>query len=195
MSDSLRPHESQHARPPCPSPVLIGSFYFVSPLHLITQFITQFVPCTTPFSRDKEEEYYKKESEKIKTYQKRCPFHHRRLECKSRKSRHTWSNGQVWPWEYETEVGQRLTEFCKENALVTVHTLFQQHKRQLYTWTSPDGQHQNQIGYILCNQRWRSSTRSAKTRPGADCGSGHELLIAKLRLKLKKVGKTTRPFR
>ena len=48
---------------------------------------------------------------------------------------------------------------------------------------------------ILCSQRWRSSIQSAKTRPGADCGSDHELLIAKLRLKLKKVGKTTRPFR
>ena len=53
----------------------------------------------------------------------------------------------------------------------------------------------NQIDYILCSQRWRSSIRSAKTRPGADCGSDHELLIAKFRLKLKKVGKTTRPFR
>src|SRR5574337_1011834 len=49
--------------------------------------------------------------------------------------------------------------------------------------------------YILCSQRWRSSIQSAKTRPGADCGSDHELLIAKFRLKLKKVGKTTRPFR
>ena len=58
-----------------------------------------------------------------------------------------------------------------------------------------DGQHQNQIDYILCSQRWRSSTLSAKTRLGADCGSDHELLIAKFRLKLKKVGKTTRPFR
>ena len=48
---------------------------------------------------------------------------------------------------------------------------------------------------ILCRQRWRSSIQSAKTRPGADCGSGHELLIAKFRLKLKKVGKTTRLFR
>ena len=48
---------------------------------------------------------------------------------------------------------------------------------------------------ILCSQRWRSSIQSAKTRPGADCGSDHELLIAKFRLKLKKVGKTTRPFR
>ena len=55
--------------------------------------------------------------------------------------------------------------------------------------------HWNQVDYILCRQRWRSSIQSAKTRPGADCGSGHELLIAKFRLKLKKVGKTTRPFR
>ena len=54
---------------------------------------------------------------------------------------------------------------------------------------------QNQIDYILSSQRWRSSIQLAKTRPGADCGSNHELLIAKFRLKLKKVGKTTRPFR
>ena len=66
---------------------------------------------------------------------------------------------------------------------------------RLYTWTSPDGQYQNQINYILCSQRWRSSIHSAKTRPGADCGSDHELLIAEFKLKLKKVGKTTRPFR
>ena len=55
--------------------------------------------------------------------------------------------------------------------------------------------HRNQIDYILCSQRWRSSIQSAKTRPGADCGSDHELLIDKFRLKLKKLGKTTRPFR
>ena len=65
----------------------------------------------------------------------------------------------------------------------------------LYIWTSPDGQQQNQINYILCSQRWRSSIQSAKTRLGADYGSDHELHIAKFRLKLKKVGKTTRPFR
>ena len=61
------------------------------------------------------------------------------------------------------EAGQRLIEFCQENALVIANTRFQQHKRRLYTWTSPDGQHQNQIDYILCSQRWRSSIRSAKT--------------------------------
>ena len=81
------------------------------------------------------------------------------------------------------------------NALVIVNTPFQQHKRRLYTWTLPDGQHQNQVDYILCSKRWRSSIQSTKTRPGADCGSDHELLIAKFRLILKKVGKTTRPFR
>ena len=82
------------------------------------------------------------------------------------------------------EAGQRLIEYCQENALVIANTRFQQHKRRLYTWTSPDDQHQNQIDYILCSQRWRT-----KTRPGADCGSHHELLITKFTLKLKKVGK------
>ena len=57
----------------------------------------------------------------------------------------------------QNEAGQRLIEFCQENALVIENTLFQQHKRRLYTWTSPDGQHQKQIDYILCSQRWRSS--------------------------------------
>ena len=61
--------------------------------------------------------------------------------------------------------------------------------------TSPDGQYRNQIDYMLCTQRWRSSIQSEKIRVGADCGSDHELLIVKFRLKLKKVGKTTRPFR
>ena len=95
----------------------------------------------------------------------------------------------------QNEAGQRLTEFCQASTVVIANTLFQQRKSQLYTWTSPDGQHQNQIGYILCSQKWRISIQSAKTRPGADCGSDHELLIAKFRLKLKKVMKTTRPFR
>ena len=67
------------------------------------------------------------------------------------------------------EAGQKLIEFCQENTLVIANTLFQQHKRRLYTWTSPDGQHQNQIDYILCSQRWRSSIQSTKTRSGADC--------------------------
>ena len=65
----------------------------------------------------------------------------------------------------QNEAGQRLIEFCQENALGIANTLFQQHKRRLYTWTSPDGQHRDQIDYILCSQRWRSSRVSKnKTR-------------------------------
>ena len=79
--------------------------------------------------------------------------------------------------------------------MVIANTLFQQHKRRLYTWTLPDGQHRNQTDYNLCSERWRSSIQSAKTRLGADYGSDHELLIAKFRFKVKQVGKTTRPFR
>ena len=69
------------------------------------------------------------------------------------------------------ETGQRLIEFCQENALVIANTLFQQHKRRLYTWTPPDGQHWYQIDCILWSQRWRRSIQSAKTRQGNDCGT------------------------
>ena len=116
------------------------------------------------------------------------------LECKSRESRDTWVTGK-FDLRIQNEAGQRLTEFCQEDSLVIANTLFQQHKSRLYTWTSPNGQYLNQIDYILCSQRWRNSIKSAKTRPGTYCGSDHELLITKFRLKLKKVGKTPRPFR
>ena len=92
----------------------------------------------------------------------------------------------------QNEAGQRPTEFYQENTLVIANTLFQQHKRWLYIEISPDAQYWNHIDYILCSQIWRSSMQPAKIRLGADCGSDHELLIAKLRLKLKKVWKTTR---
>ena len=129
-----------------------------------------------------------------KTNTGKRPFPHRGLECKSRKSRYLELTGK-FDLEVQNEAGQRLTELCKENTLVIANTLFQQHKRRPYTWTSPDGQCWNQIDYILCSQRWRSSIQSPKTRHRADCGSDYELLIAKFRLKLKKVGKITIPFR
>ena len=89
----------------------------------------------------------------------------------------------------------KANRVCQENPLVKANTLIQQHKRRLYTWTSPDGQYRKKTDYILCSQRWRNSIQSAKTWWGADCGSNHELLIAKFRNKLMKVGKTIRPFR
>ena len=84
---------------------------------------------------------------------------------------------------------------CGENTPVIANSLFQQHKRGLYTWTSPEVQYRNQIDYIIYSQRWRSSIQSAKTRSGTDCGSDHDLLIAKIKLKLKEVWKISRPFR
>ena len=80
----------------------------------------------------------------------------------------------------QNEAGQRLTEFCQKNALVIANSLFQQHKRWVYTWTSPDGQYQNQIDSILWSWGWRSSIQSAKTRPGTDCCSDHELRICQI---------------
>ena len=86
---------------------------------------------------------------------KRSPFRYRGLECKSRKSRNTCSNRLIWSWstKWNRSKDNRVLE---ENALVITNTVFQ-HKRKLYTWTSPDGQYQNQIDYILCSQRWRNS--------------------------------------
>ena len=123
--------------------------------------------------------------------QKRCPFHYRGLECKSRKSRNTWSSWQVWPWSTEWSRAKANRVLPRERTGHSKHPLPKTQEKTLY-WTSPDGQHWNQIDYILCSPKW-SSIQSAETRRGADCGSDHEL-IAKFRLKLKKVGKTTRSF-
>ena len=127
---------------------------------------------------------------------RRCPFHHRGGEWNAIVgSQEIPGVTGKFDLGVQNEAGQRLIEFFQENALVIANALFQQHKRRLCTWTSADGQHRNQIDYILCSQRWRSSIQSPKTRPRADWGSDHELLIAKFRLKLKKVEKTTRPPR
>ena len=94
----------------------------------------------------------------------------------------------------EYRMKQRLTEFCQENVLVIANTLFQQHKRTLYMDVTRWPTLKSDWLYSL-QPKMRCSIQSAKTRPEADCGSDHELLIAKIRLKLKKVGKTTRPFK
>ena len=90
----------------------------------------------------------------------------------------------------QNEEEQRQIEICQRKC--TGHS---KHPLPATQETSPDGQHQNQTDYILCSQRWRSSMQSTKTRQRADCGSDHELLITRFRLKLKKIGKTARPFR
>ena len=105
-----------------------------------------------------------------------------------------WSNRQIWPWSTDWSTA-KVNTVCQENALVIANKVFQRHKRWVCTWTSPDGQYWDQMDYILCSWKWRSAIQSAKTRLGADYGSDHELLIAKFRLKLKRVGEITRQFR
>ena len=158
-------------------------------------FTIMVIQIYAPVSNAEEaevEQFYEDLQDILENTPKRCHFHYRGLECQSR-SQETQGITRKFGLGVQNEAGQRLIEFCKENALV--NTLFQQHKRRLYTWTSPDGRQQNQIEYILCSQRWKSSIQSAKTRLGADSGSNHELLVAKFRLKLNKVEKSTRPFR
>ena len=88
-----------------------------------------------------------------------------------------------------------LISSCQENTLVITNTLFQQHKRQLYTWTSPDDQYWNQINLCVLQSKMKKLYTVSKNKTGSWLGSDHELHIAKFRFKLKKVGKITKPFR
>ena len=125
---------------------------------------------------------------------KRYPFHYTGLECKSRKLRNTWSNRRIWPWNTEWSRAKANRVLLRECTGHNKHPLPTTQEKILHMditrWSIP-----KLTDYILCSQRWRSSVQSAKTRLGADCGSDHELLITKFRLMLKKVEKTSRPFR
>ena len=118
--------------------------------------------------------------------QTRCPFHYRGLECNSRKSRGTLSNRQIWPWSTKWSRAKAKRVLPIERTSHRKHPLPTTQEMTLHMditrWSIPISD-----DCILCSQRWRS--QSAKTRPGADCGSDHELLIAKFRLKLKTVEK------
>ena len=81
-------------------------------------------------------------------------------------------------------------DFCIDNKLAAANTLFQQHPRRLYTWQGPGNRIRNQIDFILVKNRWKSSIKTAKTMPGADVGSDHQLLIAMVRIKLKRIDNT-----
>ena len=127
------------------------------------------------------------------TPKEKCPLHYRGLECKSRKSRNTWSKRHILPWSTERSRAKAERVLPREHTGHSKHPLPTTQEKTLVDITRRSTL--KHIDYIICIQRWRSFIQSAKTRPGADCGSDHELLIAKFRLKLKKVGKTTRPYR
>ena len=159
-------------------------------------FNTTVIQVYAPTSNTEEaevEQFYEDLQDLLElTQQKRCPFHYRVWNAEVRSEEKLGITGK-FGIGVQNEAGQRLIEFCQENAQVIANTVFQQHKRRLYTWTSLMVNTKIRLIIFLFSQRSRSSIQSAKTRPGL--GSEHELLIAKFRLKLKKVGKTTRPFR
>ena len=104
----------------------------------------------------------------------------------------TWSNRQIWPWSIKRSRSKANRVLPREHTSHSKHPL--PITQDNSTYVQPDCQYRNQIDYIICSLRWRSCIQSAKTKQRADCGSDHELLIAKFR-QLKKVGKTTRPLR
>ncbi|GFS12561.1 craniofacial development protein 2-like [Elysia marginata] len=92
------------------------------------------------------------------------------------------------------KAGEKLVEFCLENNHFVANTMFQNHRRRLYTWTHPDCS-RHQIDYILAQNRWRSSIMGVRTLPGADCGTDSELLMAEVKTRLKLLKPGARPIR
>ena len=136
------------------------------------------------------DQFYKDLEDILRTNIKNIYIHHWGLECKSRKSRVTWSNRQVWPWS---------TKWSRAKANWILPREFTGHSKHLSLNNTRDdfihGHHQIvklKSDFISCRCRRRSCIHSAKTRPGADCGSDNQLLIANFRLKPQKVGKTAR---
>ena len=122
---------------------------------------------------------------------KRCPFHYRGLECKSTKSRNTWSNRQIWPWNTEWSRVKANRVLPRECTGHSKHPLPTTQEKTLHMditrWSTP----KSDWLYSLQPMMEKLYTvNKNKTR-----SSDHELLIAKFRLELKKVGKTARPFR
>ena len=126
-------------------------------------------------------------------HQKWCNFHHRGLECKSSKSRDTWNNMQVWPWNTKWSRAKANRVFPRhighsKHPLPTIqHTSLHM---DITGWSTPKSD-----WWFSLTQRWRSSIQSAKTRPEGDSDADHELLTGKFRLKLKKLGKNTSLFK
>ena len=121
--------------------------------------------------------------------QKRCSFHDRGLECKSRKSRDSWSNRQIWPWDTKWIRAKANRVLWRENIFHSKHPLPTTKEKTTH------GHHQV-VNFEIILIIFFAAKDVSKTRLGVDCGRlDHELLIAKFILKWKKVGKTTRPFR
>ena len=122
--------------------------------------------------------------------QERCLFHYRGLECISRKSRNTWSNRQIWPLSTEWSGAKANRALPREHTGHSKHPLPTAQEKTLHTDITRWSVLKSDWLYSL-QPKMKKLFTVGKTRPRADYGSDHELLIAKFRLKLKKVGETT----
>ena len=164
-------------------------------MQTIQYHIIQVYAPTSNVEESEVEQFYENLQDLLElTPKKRCPFHYRGQECKCRKSRATWSNRQIWPWSTKSSRAKANKVFPRESNGHSKHPLPSTQEKILHMDITRWSIQKSDWLYSL-QPKWRSSTQSAKTRLEADCGSDHELLIAKFRLKLKKVRKTTRPFR
>ena len=125
------------------------------------------------------------------TPKKRCPFHYRWLESKTRKSRNTWSNRQIWLWN---------TEWSRANTNRVLTRKCTGHNKYPLPTTQEKTLYMDIIRWSTLKSDWLYSLQPKMEKlytvsKNKTSGSDHELLIAKFRVKLKKVGKTTRPFR
>ena len=126
--------------------------------------IQVYVP-TSNAEEAEVERFYENLQDLLELTAKKESFSLQETGCKSRRSRNTWSNRQIWPWS--TEWSRAKANRVLPRTHWSSQTPSSNNTREGYTWPSPDGQHRNQIDYILCSQRWRSSIQSAKTRLGA----------------------------
>ena len=104
------------------------------------------------------------------------------------------NNKQVWPCSTKWSWAKFKRILSRKHATILQAPFSKQPKRLFYTWTSPDGQYQNQNDYVLYIQRWTNSIQSVKPRPGADCGTDHGSLFQNSGLNWRKILKTIRPF-
>ena len=115
--------------------------------------------------------------------QKRCPFHYRGLECKSKKSRDTWSNRQVWPWSTKWSRANANRDLPRESTGHSTHPPPTTQEMTLYMDITRWPILKSYWLFPLQPNMKKFYIQSAKTRLGADCGSDQELLFAKFRLK------------
>ena len=158
------------------------------------QINTTIIQCYSP-TNESDEETKDECYEQLKAEIERAPKHDMKiimgdLNAKVGKDNSTYERTMGCEGSGEmNENGEKLLDFCEENAFVVGGTLFKHKEIHKLTWYSPNRRDKNQIDHFLINGMWRKSLMDVRVRRGADVGSDHQLVVAKVRVKLRKVEK------